>query len=132
MFSCFFGATPPIKLKLHIHGRLLIPNHLGQSLWSTNEKYWAAIRCNLLHTFWEVHNCVAPFTSSHGKLHEFGAEKLTFWAKPAHFDFVAINFTVWSHILSTVGDALNTSIWVVAKLQMTSIHIAWCAWQQHG
>ncbi len=29
-------------------------------------------------------------------------------AKPAHFDFFAINFTVWSHILSTVGDALTT------------------------
>jgi hypothetical protein len=28
---------------------------------------------NLLHSFLEVHNCVAPFTS-HGKLHEFGAE----------------------------------------------------------
>jgi hypothetical protein len=24
--------------------------------------------------FWEVDNCVAPFTS-HGKVHEFGAEK---------------------------------------------------------
>jgi len=53
----------------------------------------------------EVHNCVAPFTS-HGKLLEFGAEKPISLAKPAHFDFFAINFTAWSHILSTVGDAL--------------------------
>jgi hypothetical protein len=30
-------------------------------------------QCNLLHSFWEVHNCVVPFTR-HGKLHEFGAE----------------------------------------------------------
>ncbi len=29
--------------------------------------------------------------------------------KPAHFDFFAISFTVWSHILSTVGDALRSS-----------------------
>jgi hypothetical protein len=29
---------------------------------------------NLLQAFLEVHNCVAPFTS-HGKMHEFGAEK---------------------------------------------------------
>jgi hypothetical protein len=30
------------------------------------------------------------------------------WAKPAHFDFFTINFTVWSHILmSTGGDALS-------------------------
>jgi hypothetical protein len=106
-FSCFVFGNPPIKLKLelHIHGGLLIANHLDQSLWSTNEKNWAAVRSNLLHSFWEVHNCVVPFTS-HGKLHEFGAEKPISWAKPAHFDFFAINFTVWSHILSTVGDAL--------------------------
>jgi hypothetical protein len=48
----------------------------------------------------------SPFTSN-GKLHEFGAEKPISSAKPAHFDFFAINFTVWSHILSTVGDALR-------------------------
>jgi hypothetical protein len=47
-FSFFFLATPPIKLKLHIHGGLLRANHLDQSLWSTNQKYWAAVRCNLL------------------------------------------------------------------------------------
>jgi hypothetical protein len=47
-----------------------------------------------------------PFTS-HWKLHEFGAKKLISWTKPAHFDFFAINFTVWSHILCTGGDALT-------------------------
>jgi hypothetical protein len=55
---------------------------------------------NLLHAFLEVHNYVAPFTN-HGKLYKFGAEKPISWAKPAHFDFVALNFTVWSHMLST-------------------------------
>ncbi len=49
---------------------------------------------------------VAPFTS-HGKLHEFGAEKPISWAKLTHFDIFPINFTVWSHILSTIGDALT-------------------------
>jgi hypothetical protein len=39
------------------------------------------------------------------KLHEFGAEKPISLAKPAHFDFFTINFTIWSHILSTGGDA---------------------------
>jgi hypothetical protein len=53
-----------------------------------------------------VHNFVAPFTS-HGKLHEFGAEKPISWAKPAHYDFFTINFTVWSQILSTSGNALR-------------------------
>jgi hypothetical protein len=43
-----------------------------------------------------------------GKLFEFGAEKPISGAEQAYFDFSAIIFfTVWSHILSTVGDALN-------------------------
>jgi hypothetical protein len=108
-FSCFcFLATPPIKLKLelHINGGLLTANHLDQSLWSANQKYWTTVRCNLLPSFWEVPASVAPFTS-HGTLHEFSAEKPISWGEPAHFNFFAINFTVWSHILSTVGDALR-------------------------
>jgi hypothetical protein len=56
--------------------------------------------------FLEVHNYVAPFTS-HGKLHEFGAEKPISGAQPAKFDFFTINFTVWSHISSTSEDALR-------------------------
>jgi len=82
---------------------LLIANYLDQSLWSTNQKYWVVVRSNLLRSFLEVHHCVAPFTR-HGKLQEFGAEKPISWAKPAHFDFLRINFTVWSHILTTCGD----------------------------
>ncbi len=85
---------------------LLIANHLDQSFWLTNQKYWAPVRSNLLHFFLEVHNCVAALDQP-GKLHEFGAEKPISWAKPAHFDFFPINFTVWSHVLSTVGDALS-------------------------
>jgi hypothetical protein len=70
----------------------------------------------------EVHNCVAAFTSQ-GKLHEFGAEKPISWAKSAHFEFFTINFAVWSHILSTGGDALrlHTPLW---NLPSTS-HCAW-------
>ncbi len=50
----------------------------GQSLWLTNKKYRSAVRTNWLHSFLEVHNCVAPFTSP-GKLHKFGF--LTFYNK---------------------------------------------------
>ncbi len=101
----FFGATQPNKTVTGTANtwELLIANHLDQSLWSTNQKYWAALRSNLLHSFSEVQNSVAPFTS-HGKLHESGAEKPISWAKPAHFDFFTINFTVCNHILSTRGD----------------------------
>jgi hypothetical protein len=44
-------ATPPIKLKLgqQIGGRLLIANHMDQSLWWANQKHWAAVRSYLLH-----------------------------------------------------------------------------------
>ncbi len=54
--------------------------------------------------------CCAPFTS-HGKVHEFGAEKPISWVKLAHFNFLAISFIVWSHILCTgSGDALTHSL----------------------
>jgi hypothetical protein len=73
------------------------------------DETWSKLMYNwsdLQGSFLEVHNCVAPFTS-HDKLHEFGAEKPISWAKAAHFDFFTINITVWSHILSTRGDALS-------------------------
>jgi hypothetical protein len=47
--------------------------------------------------------------TSHGMLHEFGAEKPISWAKPAHFDFFAVNFTLSSHMLSSVEDALRVN-----------------------
>jgi hypothetical protein len=34
----------------------------------------------------------------------------------AHFHFFTINFTVWSHILSTVGDALIVIIIIIIYL----------------
>jgi len=52
--AVYLLAIPPIKLKLELHIRwgLLIAKHLDQSLWSTNQKYWAAVMCNLLHSLW--------------------------------------------------------------------------------
>ncbi len=92
--AVFFGnPTNKIVSGIAYTWELLIANHLDQSLWSTNQNYWAALRSNLLHS------CVACFTSR-GNLHEFGAQKPISWAQPAHFDFFTINFTLWSHILS--------------------------------
>jgi hypothetical protein len=107
-FSYFFFSNPTNKTvtgTVFTWG-LLIANQLDQSLWSINQKYWVTVRSNLVHSFLEVHNCVVPFTS-HGKLHEFGAQKPISWDKSANFDFFTINFTVWSHILSTIGDTLT-------------------------
>jgi hypothetical protein len=62
--------------------------------------------------FWGAHPFVAPFTS-HAKLHEFGVEKPISGAKLAYFTvFFAINFTVWSHILSTTGDAVRPNMMI--------------------
>jgi len=108
-FAVFFFGNPTNKTVIgteYMWG-LLIANHLDQSLWSANQKYWAAVKSNLLHAFVEVHNFVVPFTS-HGKLYEFGAKKPISWAKPAHFDFFALNFTVWSHMLSTTWRCSKT------------------------
>jgi len=75
---CFFLGNPPNKTvtgTAYTLG-LLIANHLDQSFGSIDQKYWAAVTSNLLHSFFEVHNCVVAFTR-HGKLHlnQFGAEK---------------------------------------------------------
>jgi hypothetical protein len=66
-----------------------------------------------------VHSYVAPLTS-HDKLHIFWAKKPISPAKPAYFDFFAINFTVWSHILTTSGDAADT--WQVADVVIPIRH----------
>jgi hypothetical protein len=106
--SCVFFGNPTNKIVTRAAHtwELLVANHLDQSIWLTNQKYWAPVRSNLLHSFLEVHTCIAPFTSQ-GKLYEFGAEKLISWAKLAHFDFFTINFTVWS-LLSTGGESIST------------------------
>ncbi len=60
--------------------------------------------------------CLLPATASCKDLvqkNQFPAEKPISWAKPAHFDFFIINCTVWSHILSTSGDALSDPLWVL-------------------
>jgi hypothetical protein len=49
----YFFTTPPIKLKLRqqIGRGVLTANHLDQSLWWANQKYWTAVRSYLLHPF---------------------------------------------------------------------------------
>jgi len=49
--AVFFG-NPTNKTVTAYMWELLIANHLDQSLWSTNQKYWAAVMSTLLHFFW--------------------------------------------------------------------------------
>ncbi len=65
---CFGNPSNKTVMGIPDMRGLLIANHLHQSLWSTNKKYWAAIKSNILHSFLEMHHCVAPFTS-HAKVH---------------------------------------------------------------
>jgi hypothetical protein len=62
--------------------------------------------------FWGAQLCCAFHQPRQAA--RFGAEKPISWAKPSHFDFFTINFTVWSHILSTIRDALCT-LWIVSE-----------------
>jgi hypothetical protein len=68
----YYFATPPIKLKLgqQIGRRLLIANHLNQSLRWVNQKHWAVVRSYLLHFFLQVRGAAAAFTK-HGSLCHF-------------------------------------------------------------
>jgi len=83
---------------------LLIANHLDQPIIMIDQS--EILSCSQVQ-FITLFFGGAPFTS-HRKLHEFDAGKPIARAKPAHFDILTINFTVWSHILSTGGDALRT------------------------
>ncbi len=85
---------------------LLIANHLDQSFWSTNQKYWAAVRSNSLHSFLKVHNCVHVLQPRQATWIWCRKTNFLSWIW-AHFDFYPINFTVWSHILSRVETVLH-------------------------
>jgi hypothetical protein len=64
-------ATLWTKLKQgqqQIRGRLLIANHLDQSLWWGNQKHWEQGRSYLLHSFLQVHWAAGPFTRKRAQL----------------------------------------------------------------
>jgi len=61
---------------------ITIANHRHQSIWWANQKHWAAVRSYLLHSFLQVHNVAAPFTS-HRKLCNYGGAK-TIFHEPNH------------------------------------------------
>jgi hypothetical protein len=104
-------ATPRIKLQLgqHIGGGLRIANHMDQSLWWANQKHWAAVRSYLVHSFLQVHSAAESFTS-HGNLPSYAEPKPISWVKPAYVGFSSSILTVQDHILSTVGDALSSTV----------------------
>ncbi len=94
----FLQATSPIKLKLgqQIGEGLLIANHLVESLWSTNQKYCAAVGSYLLHSFF----CRCTVLLATAICAIMPIQNPSSWTKPANFDFSSSNFTLQDHILS--------------------------------
>jgi len=99
-FSCFFGQpTNKTVTRTAYTWGLLIANHLDRPIRNTEPQsgpiyYTLFWRCTPLLR-------LLPCTAS-------CAEKVTSWARLTHFDISPINFTVWSHVLCTGGDALST------------------------
>ncbi len=82
-FSPLLSYDPIHKTKqgLKIGGKLLVANHLDQSLWLTHYKQGASARSYLLHFFWQVHTFIMPFTNLK-KLCKNAVPKPFCWAKP--------------------------------------------------
>jgi hypothetical protein len=97
-------AIPPIKLKLELHrrGELLIANQLDQSLWSILSRSQVQF---ITLSVGGAQLCCALYQALQAA--RIFAEKPISWAKLEHFDSFAINCSVWTHILNTVGDALS-------------------------
>jgi hypothetical protein len=74
-------------------GRLLIANHLDQSLWWANRNHWAAVRSYLLHSFWEVNSVAVPFTR-HGNMRNYVKPNPFPCIKPSYLGFSSPNFTM--------------------------------------
>jgi hypothetical protein len=88
------------EVKLGPKGKGILPAVIGTGIShpvanSLAFRYLGSVPC--------CRSCCAFYQSRQ----EFGAEKPISWVKLTHCDVFAINFTVWSHILSTVGHALT-------------------------
>ncbi len=99
--DCF--ATPPMKLKMgqHTGQRLLIANHLDQSLWWTNQKHSAAVRSYLSHSFLQVHGCAFCHPL---QIVQLCWAKTIFLSQSRMFWLSFIQFYSADHILSTTAD----------------------------
>ncbi len=72
-------------------GELLIANHLDESLWWANQKYWAAVKSYLLHSFLQVHRVDVRFTS-YGQMMQWCWAQTKFLNQTGIFWFFFIQF----------------------------------------
>ncbi len=113
-------ATPPIKLKLgqQIGGGLLIANHLDQALWWANQKYWAAVRSYLLHSFLQVHSAAAPLTS-YGNMPNYAEPKPFLLSQTGILWIFFIQFfCIGSHTKHHRWRCVNNSKWLIRNFSM--------------
>jgi hypothetical protein len=97
---------------------LLIANHLDQSLWSSNQKYWAAVRSILILFFGGTQLCCAL-------LHDL-VQKNQFPEVNWHiFTFSQSILLSGVHILSTIGDALRSLHLEVSKVWELFMFFGW-------
>jgi hypothetical protein len=93
MFSCFFLGNPTNKTETGTACTWMTTySKLPGPIIMIDQLEILSLRSNLLHSFLELHNSVAPFTS-HSKVNKFGAENPISIAQLAHFDPLAINLT---------------------------------------
>jgi hypothetical protein len=83
----YLFATTPIKLKLRLQigGRLVIANHLDQSLWLANQKQGAGIKSYLFNSsLGDAQLCCAFYQPQ--KTVQNARPKPFCWAKPAYIE----------------------------------------------
>jgi hypothetical protein len=87
--------------------RLLMANHLDQSLWCTNHKPWAAVRSYLVHSLLQVRRVVMPSFTSHGNVRNYAKPKPFSWAKSTYVEFSSSALTMHNKLIqNTIGNGL--------------------------
>ncbi len=99
---------------------LLKANHLGPIVIIDQSKILSHSQVQFITLlFGGAHLCCAFYQPRQAA--PIWCRKTNWWDNPTHFDFFATNctvWTVWSHILSTGGDALTTDTSSVSMCNM--------------
>ncbi len=140
-----------LKPRQQMGGELLITNHLDQSLWRANWKYWAAVRSDPTWTnhydepienteqqsdhiyctlVLEVHTVLLLLLRATAC--NYAEPKPISWAKPAHFHFSSSNFnlrvTYWAP-LEMLFARLDTGNWY-PPTYLPAHHVGWMTCDQ--
>jgi hypothetical protein len=90
-YLLFCNPTHKLQLRQHIHGKLLITSHLGQSLWWANQKHWPVGKKKFQVNIVVVRQ-LKTLSTSQRKLSNYAEPKLFWWAKADIFWLYFIQF----------------------------------------